>query len=308
MEDVLIKVAAFAAIIAAGYFARRSGMLGAQPETTIPKIVFNFTLPCAIIHAFGAADFTPDLLLLVPLGFVCAIVPFFVTVLLTRTTEQRDRVFYLLNSCGFNIGCFALPFVQSLFSPTMAVATCLFDAGNAIMMTGGSYALTGLIAGGKKIDHPVRFVLRRLLSSVPFDAYMVLIVLAVLEIHLPDEVVKFTEPIANANSFLALFMLGLMIRFTADRKQIREIAQLAGIRIVAAAVFTALEFAFLPFGFTSKVVIAILLWAPSSALGPVFTLRSGGDFGLAGLASGFTIILGVCAATTISIVSGVAGV
>ena len=190
----------------------------------------------------------------------------------------------------------------------MAVATCLFDAGNAIMMTGGSYALTGLIAGGKKIDRPVRFVLRRLLSSVPFDAYMILIVLAVLEIHLPDEVVKFTEPIANANSVLALFMLGLMIRFTADRKQIREIAQLASIRIVAAAVFTALEFAFLPFDFTSKVVIAILLWAPSSALGPVFTLRSGGDFGLAGLASGFTIILGVCAATTISIVSGVAGV
>ena len=40
-----------------------------------------------------------------------------------------------------------MPFVQTLFPAQLAVTTCLFDAGNAIMMTGGSYALTGLVAG-----------------------------------------------------------------------------------------------------------------------------------------------------------------
>ena len=29
------------------------------------------------------------------------------------------------------------------------VVTCLFDAGNAVMCTGGSYALTSKVVGGK---------------------------------------------------------------------------------------------------------------------------------------------------------------
>ena len=117
--------------------------------------------------------------LLVPLGFVFAFGAYLVTFAITPRTKREDRTFYLLNGCGFNLGCFALPFVQAIFSPTMAVATCLYDAGNAFMMAGGSYALTGLIAGGSRIEHPVRFVAKRLFSSLPFDTYLLIIVLSV---------------------------------------------------------------------------------------------------------------------------------
>ena len=44
--------------------------LGNMPGEFVSKIVFTFTLPCAVLHAFGAADFSPQMLLLVPLGFV----------------------------------------------------------------------------------------------------------------------------------------------------------------------------------------------------------------------------------------------
>lgn len=128
METVLIKVAAFITIIIVGYFAGRSGILGQRPEQVVSKIVFTFTLPCSVVHAFGSAEFTPSLLLLVPVGLACAVIPYAVAFLATRNSNRRDRVFYLLNICGFNIGCFALPYVQSLFSPEMAVAVCMFDA------------------------------------------------------------------------------------------------------------------------------------------------------------------------------------
>ena len=72
MEGVLIKVAAFVAIIVAGYCAGRSNSFGKRPGEVVSKIVFTFTLPCAVLHAFGAADFSPQMLLLVPLGFVFA--------------------------------------------------------------------------------------------------------------------------------------------------------------------------------------------------------------------------------------------
>ncbi len=301
----MLKVAAFVAIIVAGHLAGRSRTLGPRPEQCVSKIVFTFTLPCAIVHAFGAAEFTHDLLILVPLGLACALIPYLAVLGLTRRSERRDRVFYLLNCCGFNIGCFCLPFVQTLFPAQLAVTTCLFDAGNAIMMTGGSYALTGLVAGKEPVEHPVRFVAKRLAKSIAFDAYIILIVLAVAGIHIPDAIVQFTAPIANANSFLAMFMLGLMIRFEIDRNKLAKVARLIGLRVVVSAVASVLAFSLLPFDATTRIVIVMLLWAPASAMGPTFTLWSDGDFGLAGLANALTIILGVIATTTIVLASGV---
>ena len=117
----MLKVAAFVAIIVAGHLAGRSRTLGPRPEQCVSKIVFTFTLPCAIVHAFGAAEFTHDLLILVPLGLACALIPYLAVLGLTRRSERRDRVFYLLNCCGFNIGCFCLPFVQTLFPASSAL-------------------------------------------------------------------------------------------------------------------------------------------------------------------------------------------
>lgn len=304
MENALINVAAYVAIIIAGFVMGRSGTLGNQPGAMVSKIVFTFTLPCAVIHAFGSADFTPQLLLLVPLGFACAVSAYFVTLAITRKRGHNDRLFFLLNGCGFNIGCFVLPFVQAIFSPTMVVATCMFDAGNAFMMAGGSYAFTGLFAGSGKIDHPLRFIAKRLLTSLPFDAYLLLIGLALLNIRIPEQVVTFTAPLANANGFLAMFMLGLMMKFSFDKHKILNVLELVGLRLVYASVFTALIWLVLPFDATLKAVLMLLVWGPSSALAPMYTNMSGGDGGLAGFANATTIIVGVIAATTIALMFG----
>ena len=151
----------------------------------------------------------------------------------------------------------------------------------------------------------MRFVAKRLAKSIAFDAYIILIVLAVAEIRIPDAIVQFTAPIANANSFLAMFMLGLMIRFEVDRNKLAKVARLIGLRVVVSAAASVLAFSFLPFDATTRIVIVMLLWAPASAMGPTFTLWSDGDFGLAGLANALTIILGVIATTTIVLASGV---
>lgn len=308
MEGVLIKVAAFVAIIVAGYFAGRSGSFGKRPGEVVSKIVFTFTLPCSVVHAFGSAQFTPQLLVLVPLGLACAFIPYAVAAIASRRCERSDRIFYMLNICGFNIGCFALPYVQALFSPEMAVAVCMFDAGNAMMMTGGAYALTGLIVGAGKgsIEQPLKFVAKRLFSSLPFDAYLVLIVLAIFDIQIPQQVVAFTEPIANANAFCAMLMLGLMIGFTSAGAKLKKVAIILGARAFFSIAFCLMTLVFLPFDFTTKLVICILLWAPASAMGPTFTLWCGGDERLAGLSNGITIVEAIVVATAIVLATDVA--
>ena len=194
MTTVFIKVAAFVSIVVAGYYAGRSGKLGRGTGNVLSKIVFNLTLPCAVIHAFGAAQFTPDLLWLVVVAAAFNFAAYGAMLVATRHSEHASRVFYLCNICGYNIGCFALPFVQAFFPPAQAVAICLFDAGNSLMMSGGTYALTSVVASEKPLEHPVRLAAKRLFSSVTVDAYLVLVAMALLHVPVPAAIVQSLMP------------------------------------------------------------------------------------------------------------------
>lgn len=306
MESVFIKVAAFVTIICAGYLAGRSGKLGSNPGGLVSKIVFNFTLPCAVIHAFGGADFTYDLLLLFVVGVVFNFASYFAMMALVRGADRADRVFYLCNICGYNIGCFALPFVQAFFPPAQAVATCLFDAGNAIMMSGGTYALTSVVAGEERPEHPVRLVAKRLFSSVTVDIYLLLVALAVLGIKIPAGIVEFTEPMANANAFLAMFMLGLMTNLHVDASKLGRAAKLLAARVVFSVLFTLIALYALPFSMGVRIVICMVVWAPVGSMGPVFTLWCKGDHGLAGFVNAVTIIMSIVAMLVILTMTGAA--
>lgn len=304
MVAVFVKVAAFVSIIVAGYMAGRTGGLDKGTGSILSKIVFNLTLPCSVIHAFGAAEFSHDLLWLFVVAACFNFAAYFVMLLVSLHMDNRDRVFYLCNICGYNIGCFALPFVQAFFPPEQAVVACLFDAGNALMMTGGTYALTSVVAGEERPEHPVRLALKRLFSSITVDAYLALMTMAILGIPVPSLVVQFTEPMANANAFLAMFMLGLVTNFSIDAKKMGALAKLLGARLLANVTFTAVGVLVLPFDAGVKTIICMMIWAPIGAMGPVFTMWCKGDHGLAGFANAVSVMVSVAVMTAIILALG----
>lgn len=317
MQEVLIKVLAFVTIIAAGYLAGRSGKLGEGTGQTISKIVFNFTLPCAVVNAFGQTEFTRDMLWLIPVGVAFTVGSYLVMLPFVRRSTRDDKVFYLCNISGYNIGCFALPFVQAFFPPAQAAAICLFDAGNSFMMSGGAYALTSVIAGpagggegqagAPKRQNPLLLVVRRLFSSVTICAYVVLIVMAVAGVDVPAQVVQFTQPMANANAFLAMFMLGLMTSFQVDPAKLGKVARLLGLRLALNVAFTLVALLALPFSPIVKLILCMGVWAPEGAMGPVFTMWCRGDQGLAGFANTITILVAIVAMTSIVMATGAMG-
>ena len=305
MGSAIIKVFSFVCIILAGVIAARTGSLGKGADRLVSQIVFKLTLPCAVIHAFGTSDFRYDLLLVIPLGFICVAIPMLVSYLATLRSSDADRAFFLLNTGGMNIGCFALPFVQAIFPATYAVVTCMFDAGNSIIVTGGSYAITKTLLGQEHDEHPVRAIAKRLVSSIPFDCYMIMIALALAGIRIPEAVVQFTEPMSNANAFLAMFMLGLMVSVQIDSQKLGRLAKLLVIRYGFCAVATAVMLTLLPFDHLTRCVLATVLWAPLSAMAPMFTLWCGGDYGLSGLANAITILVGIVMMTAVMMATGV---
>ena len=333
MGDVFIKVGAFVTIICVGYLAGRSGRLGEGTGQALSKIVFDFTLPCAVINAFGQADFSHDLLWLMPVGVAFTVGSYFLMLLLTRRSSWRDRVFYLCNISGYSIGCFAMPFIQAFFPPSLVVAICPFDAGNAVMMSGGTYALTSVLVreadgGGSRpadggapaadagtptagsgapanaAQNPALLVARRLFSSVTIDVYLVLILMSLVGLRVPAGVIQFTAPMANANGFLAMFMLGMMTSLSVDASQLGKVARLLGLRLALNVAFTLLAIFVMPFDPMVRVILCMGIWAPVGAMGPVFTMWCRGDHGLAGFANAITIGVSVVAMTAIVILSG----
>lgn len=308
MLDVIVKVASFVVIILIGVAAGHSGKFGEGADRLISKIVFNLTLPCAIIRAFEASEMDHALLVLIALGFFANAVPFFLSLLVYAKKPTDERIMQQANVAGYNIGCFALAFVQAFFPAQAAVATCLFDAGNSLMATGGTWALIRACVLGTDYQcfrDRARVFARALLSSVSFDCYVVLIFMSLFDLRLPEPVTTLIAPIANANSFLAMFMVGLMIRFTVNKTKVVELIRLLSWRFIFATALSTAALFLLPLDPAIRKVVAVLAWAPAPSMGPVYTLWAGGDKGLAGMANALTILAGVVVMTALVLFLGV---
>lgn len=257
------------------------------------KIILNITLPMSVLHAFSSMPQDRSLYLIVLLGFLCALFPLLLVYILSFRQEKEKRVFSMINIAGYNIGCFTLPIIQSFFGGAGAAIACLFDTGNAIMMTGGSYALTSTLlhTGGKK--ESIKDIVMKFLRSIPFDAYMILLGCTLLGIQIPEVLVSISEPIANANAFLAMLMLGMMLKIEQDAQSMKEVVCLLLQRFLLALLFSFLLFQYAPFSYKIRKILAITAFAPISTLAPVYTLACGGSSAKSSFANSISIFIGL---------------
>lgn len=308
MEEALLKVLSFALVICIGITFSKLGSLGDGAGRLISKVVFNLTLPCAIVSAFGSAEFHVELLGLTVLGLAVTALQFFLSLLAyRRSLNKKELTYQLSNVAGYNIGCFALAFVQEFFPSSAVIAACLFDAGNALMGTGGTLALIRSLVLGEEGQGKGKVFAKTLFSSVAFDAYVVLIMLGILGIKVPTDVIQLISPMANANAFLSMFMIGLMFKPCFDVTGRRELARLLAWRYACAVLLSVLIFPLLPLGNEVRTVLTILVWAPIPSTGPVYTLWCGGNEGLASMANAISVLIGIVAITVVISSTGVLG-
>lgn len=295
MEQVLTKALAFVIIIAFGYLLKQRSFFKPDDYKLIAKIVLNITLPCAVITSFAAFKMEYTLFVLTLIGFLGNLLMIVWGFMLTRYQTNAAKIFYVFNLAGYNIGCFTLPFAQSFLGPFAVVATCMFDVGNSIMCTGGTYALaSGLVHTGEKYE-PVtlRSVAAKLLSSVPFVVYVLMLVCALFEVHLPQPVYTLTGLIGSANTFLSMLMIGMMFEMTLDLKKLKQVREVVLYRYVFGVALAWVCFYHAPLNAEVKEVLALVFLAPSTAIAPIFIARMGGNVELAGFANSITIVISI---------------
>ena len=205
---------------------------------------------------------------------------------------------------AMNIGAFGVPFVSTFLPPIGTVTASVFDAGNAIMCTGGSYAFTSAyLGGGNRLD-PLDF-LKKLVSSVPLMTYVVMFSLSLAGIRLPAAVITLLQPTANANIFLAMLMLGLLFKVDLKAENLLKVVKLLAGRVFCAVLMALAAWYLLPFEKVIRQAVVLALFTPMSAVAPAFTGMAGGDEGLASCAGSISIILSTVAMTGLLVVLGV---
>ena len=289
MLDILSRAMCFVAIIAIGMILRRVGFFRAEDFSVLSRIAIRITLPAAVITSFAGKQIDLSLLILAVVAFGGGVIYMSVGALLNKTRE--DKAFGMLNTAGYNIGNFTLPFVQSFLGGAGVVAASLFDVGNACICLGGSYAMASLVKDGNGFK-PGR-LLKALLTSTTFMTYVIMVSLSLLKISLPGFVVECAGIIGSANAFVAMLMIGVGFRLDANREQLGKVAKILVPRYAIAVVLALLSWNFLPFDETVRTAVVILQFSPIGSAAPAYTQEMGGDAGLAAAVNSISILISI---------------
>ena len=292
MAEILMKAGSFIAIIILGYVLRRRGFFKEEDFYVLSRIVLKITLPAAIVTNFTGIDMKPSMLLMSLLGLGGGIILTGMAFLISAGKNGEEKAFNIINLTGYNIGNFTMPFAQSFLGPLGVVATSLFDSGNALVCLGGTYSVA-VMAKGEKGKFSIMPIIKTLLSSVPFDAYLLMPVLSLLHLSLPAPMVSFTGIIANGNAFMAMLMLGVGFKMTLDKSRMGKIIQILFIRYSVSIALAAAFYFLLPFELEYRQALAILALSPIASAAPAFTGDLDGDIGLASAVNSISIVISI---------------
>ena len=292
MAEILMKAGSFIAIIILGYVLRRRGFFKEEDFYVLSRIVLKITLPAAIVTNFTGIDMKPSMLLMSLLGLGGGIILTGMAFLISAGKNGEEKAFNIINHTGYNIGNFTMPFAQSFLGPLGVVATSLFDSGNALVCLGGTYSVA-VMAKGEKGKFSIMPIIKTLLSSVPFDAYLLMTVLSLLHLSLPAPMVSFTGIIANGNAFMAMLMLGVGFKMTLDKSRMGKIIQILFIRYSVSIALAAAFYFLLPFELEYRQALAILALSPIASAAPAFTGDLDGDIGLASAVNSISIVISI---------------
>lgn len=288
MGDVLVKAGGYIFIILLGHILRRRGFFGENAFPVLSNIVIKITLPAAIIVGSSGKTIDMAMLAVMALGFGSGVVYILTAVLLHRRDSREQLAFSILNTPGYNIGAFAMPFTQSFLGSMGIVTTSLFDMGNAFVCLGGSYGIAAAVKAGEGFS--MKRILRTLSRSVPFLAYLMMLSLNLAGWKLPEPVLSVARIGADANPFMAMLMIGVGFELSGDRHRLGAMAGILIPRYALAAVLALMYYFLLPFPLEIRQALVILAFSPISAAVPGFTAELKGDVGLSSALNSISIV------------------
>ena len=318
-------------IIFIGYAFKKTHIVGEKDYRVLQRIVFNLTLPAAILTSFMSSEHDLILLWISVVGLICGFLPTPILYLFSRKKSVRERTFLMLNGSGFNVGNFGFPVMQSLLGPGSLVAGAMFDIGNCIVVSAGNSLLTQSLlhinpdkplseqneTDAPKLPHirpkdkdarrlarraAIRRILKVFFTSVPFDCYVLMIILMIANISLPSWVSTVLDPISTGNAFCSMLMVGMLMDFPNNVQEVKQALRVVAWRLPFALLFAAAAWFLLPFDPVTRKAVVMVCFCPTAVFATLFSDRVLGSARMAGFCLSLTSILGIIAFSVVNIV------
>lgn len=290
--EMLLRSAVYLAVIGLGYLLKRAGVFRAADAGLLSRLVLNITLPAAVLKGFAGVSFSGALLVM--LGFSAAVNCALLAggLFFSRGKTPSERALSVLNTGTFNNGNFAIPFLSGSIGTNAFAGMCMFDMGCTAFTFGANIAAAQAVLGSGKKVSPFS-VLKNMFRAPTFVAYCLALCLAVLGLSLPGPVADLVAMAAGANSFLAMFCIGILFEFRFPKEGYRTIAEILGARYAICAAAAVLAWFFLPVPGEMARTVTIQLFAPVANCAVMQTVDSGGDGALAAAVNSMAMIVSV---------------
>ena len=302
MATIIIQAVGLFLIILLGYLLKKMGLLKKEDGSRLSIIIVNVTLPAVVIVNLATVTIQKIFVLFILIGFAWSVLQIIFAWFTSKKANRTQRQMYMYCGSGFNIGNFTLPFVQG-FLPLGVPFLSMFDIGNSIMLSGGTRVLVeGLVSGTAKID--VRAILGRLFKSIPFTCYLVMLLLRVFAIDLPEAALTMLQPIAHANVFLSMFMIGLYLELKLPKHALSDVLKVLGLRY-GIGLFIACIVFLLPIGIMPKTVLMLLTVTPVPLFGVINSVLVGVEEETVGFASSISFLMSLPIMTVMLLILGI---
>ena len=292
MVNVLLRSLGFLLVILATFTLKKVGMFRKEDGQFLAKLMMNVTMPCVLLSAGKNIEFSPHLLIAFGLG-ICSNLILIACGLTSASLTRYDskmKGIYVINCAGFNVGSFALPFVQYFFDSSVLSYLCMFDIGNAIMGLGINNTIGGAVA--KTGEKPsVQGTIKNLFSNPPFSVYLIVIFFAILHISLPEGLLTVVSIAGNANAFVAMGMIGLLLEISMPKGDVGKIFQVLLTRLIGQAIVSLLIWFLLPLPEQAKMVLILCIVTPITSVAPVFTKKMVGDSDIPAAANSLSVLI-----------------
>lgn len=300
MQDVLIKSMTFVLIIVIGYVLKRVKVLKKEDANVLATIIMNITLPCALLTSANGIELSGLILILIAIGILSNIVMILIGYFASLKESNQLKAAFMINTSGYNIGNFALAFIQSFFSGLGVVYLCSFDIGNALMGLGITYAMASHVASGES-NFRISDLFKKLFSSIPFDVYVLIFIFAIFKIKIPESILSIASTIGAGNSFLAMLMIGLLLELKISPTETKNVIKVLSLRVLGTIVLSLITYFVLPIPLLAKKIMIMAYCAPLSTVSAVFSKKIGYEGDMPAVANSLSIILGVVCMTILLI-------
>ncbi|MCI3028498.1 AEC family transporter [Desemzia incerta] len=290
MGAVLTQAISFLLVILVGYLFKAGGLLEERDGHTISKIILNLTLPATIIVGFNAVEIDSILIIMISLGLLSNILLVSIGGIIWRKKDTSDQALMMFSQAGYNIGNFTIPFVQGFF-PAAIPFIGSFDTGNALMLFGGTPLLADKMLGQNRSSRGAKEVIFRLFRSPSFSTYIVMILLALFQFVIPENVLSVVKLFSSGNAFLSMFMIGLYLDFKIPRVDLTKVAKLLFTRYLLGILLALIFYFLLPLPQLVRISLVLLALAPIGTVSTINMVVYGNKASLSGFLSSMSILL-----------------